>query len=188
MRNFFVLLALLGLAGAYPAEARVYRSDAEALREAFAEADSVVERAVSLAEEERSAVEVELGCALSDLLVGPRTRFTFHEGLRDGKPYRYAMALTVVARSEEMRYLVVLSAEGVVESVELLAFHEPSMYRPSKKFLAQLRGATPAALPEHRRNVRNLTGATITSRRTARAVRLVLLLAERHVLKTASKH
>ena len=180
----FLCFALASLvAGA--ASASVYRTDAEALKETFRDAVAVEERKLVLSREERAAIEKTLGCKLSDVVMGAADSFTFHVGMRGGKFYRLASAITALARSEPMRLLVVLSTEGAVESVEILAFHEPPQYKPSKKFLAQFQGASSENPPEHRRNVRNITGATITSRQASHAVHLVLLVA-RARLKAAS--
>lgn len=180
----FLCLALAALV-ADAASANVYRTDAEALKETFHDAEAVEERKLVLSREERAAIEKTLDCKLSDVVMGTADSLTFHVGMRGGKKYRLACAITALARSEPMRLLVVLSAEGVVESVEILAFHEPPQYKPSKKFLAQFQGASSENPPEHRRNVRNIAGATITSRQASRAVRLVLLVA-RARLRAAS--
>ena len=165
----FLCFALASLvAGA--ASASVYRTDAEALKETFRDAVAVEERKLVLSREERTAIEKTLGSKLSDVVMGAADSFTFHVGMRGGKFYRLASAITALARSEPMRLLVVLSAEGAVESVEILAFHEPPQYKPSKKFLAQFQGASSENPPEHRRNVRNIAGATITSRAVGKAI------------------
>lgn len=122
-------------------------------------------------------MEKALGCSLGDVLVGPREKaFTLHEGLKDGGPWRYALVLTARARSEPMRLLVRLSPKAEVESVELLAFYEPPQYRARGKFMAQFEGMNSDNPPRHGKNVRNVAGATITSRQSARAVHLAILL------------
>lgn len=175
VRRFLVIVLAALVAGT--ASARVYRTDAEALKETFRDAEAVEERKIVLSREDRAAIEKALGCKLSDVVMGAADSMTFHVGMRGGKTYRHACAITALARSEPMRLLVVLSAEGAVESVETLAFHEPPQYKPSAKFLAQFPGGSPEHPPEHRRNIRNIAGATITSRQASRAVHLVLLVA-----------
>src|SRR3972149_6666663 len=85
MRKFLCLAIAALVAGA--ASANVYRTDAEALKETFRDAEAVEERKLVLSREERAAIEKTLGCKLSDVVMGAAGSFTFHVGMRGEKIY-----------------------------------------------------------------------------------------------------
>jgi hypothetical protein len=72
--------------------------------------------------------------------------------------------------------MVVVSADGTLERVEVLAFREPEDYIPRATWYAQFEGERLDEELSLRRGIRGVTGATLTARATTDAVRRVLAL------------
>lgn len=167
------LLLGLGLAGApAPGGAEVYLSRQEALAQAFPDADRVEERTVILGDAEARAVERLAEAPLESRLV------TVYEGRRDGAATGYAFIDVHTVRTLPEAFLVVVSPEGRVRSLRLLAFHEPPEYAPAERWLAQF---DRRALDDRLRlggAIHGIAGATLSSRAVTGGVRRALALFE----------
>ena len=73
--------------------------------------------------------------------------------------------------------MVVVAPDTTVERVEILAFHEPSDYRPMPRWLDQYRGRRLDDRLWPARAIRPLSGATLTTRALTESARLALALA-----------
>jgi len=75
-------------------------------------------------------------------------------------------------------FMTVVAPDTTVSRVVLRAFHEPSDYAPSSRWLAQYDRHTLDDELWPRRAIRNITGATLTARAINESVRLTLALYE----------
>jgi hypothetical protein len=71
-------------------------------------------------------------------------------------------------------FMVVVAPDTTVERVEVLAFHEPPEYRPSERWLSQFRRRRLDDRLWPRADIRNLSGATLSSRTLTESARLAL--------------
>src|SRR5262245_32868792 len=132
LRSSRIALALLlTVATAVPAAAEVFLSQREALRLAFPGADRIEKKSTLLDEAQARTVEELSGAPLDSRLV------TLHEGFRGDELLGYALIDVHTVRTLPEAFLVVLSPDGVVTNLRLLAFYEPSEYKPGDRFLAQ---------------------------------------------------
>jgi len=165
-------LALLGLLAAAPAAGEVFLSQREALALAFPGADRIERRSVVLDDAQASSVERLSGAELESRIV------TLHEGFRGGERLGYALIDVHTVRTLPEAFMVVLSPAGVVTSLRMLAFYEPSEYKPTERFLAQF-GAR-ALGPELRLGgaIHGIAGSSLSSRAVTAGVRRSLALYE----------
>jgi Na+-translocating ferredoxin:NAD+ oxidoreductase RnfG subunit len=164
--------ALLALLLAAPAGAKVFLSRQEALREAFPGADRVETRSVVLSDAEARAVQERARSELPSRIVN------LYVGVRDGAPVGYALIDVHTVRTLPEAFLVVLSPQGEVRSLRVLAFYEPGEYRPPERWLSQF---DRRRLDEELRlggAIHGIAGATLSARAVTGSVRRALALFE----------
>ncbi|MDX1648513.1 MAG: FMN-binding protein [Myxococcota bacterium] len=168
-----VLLSCLGpVALPAPGGAEVYLSRKEAIAEAFPEAERVEERTVILDDAQARAVESLARTPLESRLV------TIYEGRADGGVTGYAFIDVHTVRTLPEAFLVVVSPEGEVAQLRLLAFYEPPEYAPAEGWLAQF---DQRRLDDRLRlggEIHGIAGATLSSRAVTGGVRRALALFE----------
>ena len=172
MPSSLLALALALCLGAVPhaAGARVYYSKSEALASAFPGADQVESRTVVLKDELAAAIESLAKARLESRLI------TIYTGVKDDGIVGYAFIDIHTVRTLPEAFLIVLSPDGHVSSLRLLAFYEPSEYKPSERFLAQFDAR--ALDPELRLGgaIHGIAGASLSSRAVTTSVRRSLAL------------
>lgn len=168
-------LALVAVVAAPAAAgAKVFLTRDEALAWAFPDADRVASERFFLDDEQAREVEQRSRSKLESRIV---TIYTAH---RDGAVAGYAVIDQHNVRTFPEAFLVVLSPEGEVRRLRVLAFHEPQEYLPSERFLAQFEGAEAGEKLRLQREVHGIAGATLSSQAVTGGVRRVLAL--HHVL------
>ncbi|GIW41684.1 MAG: hypothetical protein KatS3mg076_2261 [Candidatus Binatia bacterium] len=155
---------------ASPAHAAVYHSRDEALELAFPEADRTEARNFFLTEPQKKEIEKLARSTLdSDLL-------TVYVGYRGESLLGYAVFDTHVVRTLPETFLLVLSPEGTLRAIHLVAFYEPEEYAPSNRWLGQFLGKKPGDRLALGRDVAAIAGSTLTSRAVTEAVRRALAI------------
>jgi Na+-translocating ferredoxin:NAD+ oxidoreductase RnfG subunit len=150
----------------------VYMSREEALKTLLHEADHFTQETVSLTDAHRERIESLINGRVRE------TEVTFWIGGRAGKAMGYATVLDVIGKEQPITFMVAVAAEGSVLGVQVLTYRESqgSEIR-SKRFLNQFAGKTLAAPLKLGRDVHGISGASLSSRSTAYAVRKALALA-----------
>lgn len=164
------LLLACGLGAGPAAEARVFASKSEALESAFPGADRVASRTVVLTDEQVRRIESLARARVETRLI------TVHTGFEGDRVLGYAFIDVHVVRTLPEAFLVVLTPEGSVRSLRVLAFHEPEEYLPSKRWLAQF---VDRKLDEDlalRRGIHGIAGSTLSARAVTASVRRALAL------------
>lgn len=152
------------------ASGAVFRSQEDALRDAFPDADRIEARSVVLRPEQVTAVR-EL--AETDL---DRKIWTVHVAHKAGQLLGYAVLDVRTVRTFNEALLIVLTPDGAVRSVRVLAFHEPAEYQPSERWLALFSGRHLSPELHLKRDIQQIAGATLSSQSVTRAVRTTLAL------------
>ena len=170
MRSRRIVIALLALLAAAPAAAEVFLSQREALALAFPGADRIEKKSVVLHESQVRAVERLSGAELESKLV------TLHQGYRGEELLGTALIDVHTVRTLPEAFLVVLSPDGHVTALRMLAFYEPSEYKPTGRFLAQFDQRTLG--PELRLGgaIHGIAGSSLSSRAVTSGVRRSLAL------------
>jgi transcriptional regulator of nitric oxide reductase len=163
-----VIFAALCLAGT--AHAKVFYSQKEALALAFPDAERVDDRSILLDDEQARRVEQLAKSRLESRLV------RIYTGYRGSERLGYAIIDVHVVRTLPEAFLIVLTPEGAVRDLRLLAFHEPLEYMPSARWYGQFEAKTLAAPLRLGGDVHGIVGATLSARATTESVRRALAL------------
>lgn len=169
-----LLAVLVALSPVSPVEAEVFHAKDEALVLAFPDTTTTVEsKTVFLTEAQVDTVRTRAGVELDSRL------FTYYVGRHAGAVVGYAVIDTHIVRSLPETFLVVLTPDGTVSQLVLLAFYEPREYMPSTRWLAQFRERDlDSAGWRLGRDIHGISGATLTARAVPQALRKILALYE----------
>lgn len=154
-----------------PGHAVVYMTREEAFKALVPEAEQVTQDTVSLTDAQRKQIES---------LVGARVResdVTFWVGARAGQTLGYATVLDVIGKEQPITFMVGVAPDGTVRGVHVLIYRESQGGEiRSKRFLTQFVGKTLDAPLRLGRDLHGISGATLSSRSTALAVKRALAL------------
>lgn len=173
----FAWAAVLALLVQIPAYSVVVQSQEEALQEAFPGA-SVERHTVFLDDRQAEQVRRLGGTKPSSRVV------TYYQGIRDGEILGTAYFDTHRVRTLPEVLMIVVGADSTVRRVAILSFLEPRDYLPSERWFEQFHGRSLGEGLSLKREIRGITGATLSSRAATQAVRRVLAL---HRILTAAE-
>jgi hypothetical protein len=166
MRLLAVACALMLLPAGVHAE--VLHSRESALRLAFPDADEIDKREVFLSTEQAARAEELARAPLASRLI------TVYSGVRAGMVIGFAFIDTHRVRTLPETIMIVLSPEGSVQGVHVLAFHEPPEYGAPPAWLRQFDGRALADDLSMRGDIAGITGATLTAHSITASVRRTL--------------
>lgn len=174
MRSSLAAFALaLALVAAPPAAgAKVYLSRAEALETAFPEADRVETENVVLDQAQADAIQALAKAPLDSKLV------TVYRGMRGDECVGYAFIDIHTVRTLPEAFLVVLTPEGEVRTLRVLAFYEPPEYLPPSRWLEQFDRRGLDAELRVGGGIHGIAGSTLSARAVTGGVRRSLALFE----------
>ncbi len=164
------LVALLATLLAPGAHATVYASKQEALRQAFPDADRIDEKSFVLTPEQARAIETRSLAALE------RQIWTVYSAFRGNEMLGSAVIDVRNVRTLPEALLIVIAPDGSVHSLRILAFHEPTEYQPSERWLATIGGRHLGPDLHLKRGIHTIAGATLSSQAVTRSVRTALAL------------
>jgi hypothetical protein len=95
---------------------------------------------------------------------------------RGGQPAGTAWFDTHRVRTLPETLMIVVDGQGRVGRIEVISFREPEEYLPRGAWYEQFLGKTLEPSLQLKRDIRPVTGATLTARATTDAVRRVLAL------------
>ena len=162
-----------------PARATVYATQDAALHDAFPDADAIEAKSYVLDD-----AQVERVRQLAETEVD-RKLWTIHTARRAGQTLGYALLDLRTVRTLPEALLVVLTPEGTVRSLRILAFHEPAEFQPPPRWLALFEGRKLDDELKLKRGIQQITGATLSSQSVTRAVRTALALYQVLIQKPA---
>ena len=167
-RFAFLLVALVATMAPTLVSAKVFASQNQALREAFPDATRIerdtkvllgaeFERVKDLTKDDRPAKVVVI-----------------HTAYRDDTILGYAHIDVHNVRTKPEAFMVVLTPDGVVRSVRVLAFHEPLDYLPTDRWYAQFEGKTREDRMRVGGDIHGVVGATLSAQAASDGVRRML--------------
>lgn len=163
-------LLLTGLPGTVRAKAFLSRT--EAIEQAFPDADRVETRNYVLDDEQARAVEARAHAPLPSRLV------TLYTGWKQGEVVGFAMIDVHTVRTMPEAFLVVISPEGEVRTLRMLAFYEPQEYLPPDRWLAQFDQQRLGRELQIHGRIHGIAGSTLSARAVTGGVRRALALYE----------
>ena len=141
----------------------------EALTSAFPGAQ-IRSEVLFLTEAEQKEAEKTSGAKITTLLVAKS------EAFQNNKSVGRAYLDTHVVRTKKESLLVILNTDGTLKRVEVVAFLEPPEYMPSDRWYRQFDGKQLNENLKLDRDIRAVTGATLTAKATTEAVRRVMAI------------
>ena len=163
-----LLAAALG--AGVPAAAKVFYTQEEALALAFPDADRVEPRNWVLTGEQAARIEELSRAKLDSKLV------RVWRGAKGDVLLGFALIDVHTVRTQAEALMVVLTPEGSVRTVRMLAFHEPLDYLPPERWYEQFDAKTKDDPLRVGGDIHGIAGATLSSRATADAVRRALAI------------
>lgn len=151
-------------------EAKAFYSKTEALALAFPAADTVENHTFFLTDEQVQRVTTLAAAPVDSKLV------TFYTGRKGTEVLGYALIDTHIVRTLPETFLIVLSPEGEVRKLHVLAFYEPQEYLPSERWLRQFEQKTVNSNLRLQRDIHGIAGATLSARAVTGGVRKALAL------------
>lgn len=137
----------------------------QALASAFPAGAKVARQVFYLTPEQLAAARKESGVDFNDRMI-----------VRYAGPNGFAYFDTHRVRTLPETVMVVVSADGKVERIEILSFDEPPDYFPKPRWIEQFRGRKLDDDLTLRGAIRPLSGASLTGRAITNAARKVLAL------------
>ena len=166
-----VLLACaLPVAIAGGAHAKVFHSRQEAVELAFPGADRIESETYILDDAQVAAVEKRSRAKLETRIVKVFSGFVGDE------TQGYALIDLHQVRTLPEAFLIVLTPEGRVRSLRVVAFHEPLDYMPSGRWYEQFEGRSEEDPLRVGSDIHGIAGATLSARATTEGVRRALAL------------
>jgi hypothetical protein len=162
------VVGCLGVALAHPVSAKVFASQNQALGEAFPEATRI-ERDTRIL----LSGEVERFQAITGEKE-PAKLVVLHTAWRDDEILGFAHIDVHNVRTKPEAFMVVLTPEGTVRSVRILAFHEPLDYLPTDRWYGQFQGKRKGDTLRIGGDLHGVVGATLSARAAADGVRRML--------------
>jgi len=148
--------------------AQVFYSKTEALELAFGK--STVEN-LSLFPEETDVAKIQ-SLAKTKLESG---LFTFYVGKENGKVLGYAAIESETVRTKPETVMILLTPDGELKSVTILAFHEPPEYMPPERWFESL-AKRPLSEMDFAKGIDAISGATLSTRSALSSVRKVMAI------------
>jgi FMN-binding protein len=176
-RRFLRALVSAGIAllpRSLRAQAGIFLSVEEAPRAVFPEGTSFERRVVTSSAQLRAAIIAELGQTRPSLWEPEYVIFTARRG---DSVLGQAVIVEEIGKHRPITFVVGVRPDGGVRDVVLMVYREPygGEVRNSR-FLAQYRGKELAASLLPFRDIRNITGATLSAEAIGRGVRKALAL------------
>jgi len=169
LMNRTAIATLLLLVWPGGGQARVYKTQKQALSEIFL--GGYERKTAFLTEDQVRVVEKQSRARLESKVI------TFYEGQNlDGSPAGLAFFDTHTVRTSKEVVFVWIESNGNVARTEILAFYEPEDYKVRQSWLNRLDGKDIEDELTVGRDLDGVTGATLTVRALAAAVRRSLAL------------
>jgi hypothetical protein len=139
-----------------------------AIRTMFPAADAIEAKDVILTDELVGRIERLARARVKDRLV------TFYTVRRAGDVLGYAVIHSHVVRTKQETLSLAFEPDGRLRKITVLAFLEPSEYRPNDRWLSQLSGKGPGDRLAVGQDLAPISGATLTARGVAEESRWLL--------------
>jgi Na+-translocating ferredoxin:NAD+ oxidoreductase RnfG subunit len=161
------IVALALLPGA-AASAKVFASQKDALKTAFPEASRIERETHLLGRAKADEIEAITGEEVEAKVI------VIHTAYKGDAVLGYAQIDVHNVRTQPEAFMIVLTPDGHVRSVRILAFHEPVDYLPTERWYAQFEGKSSDDGLRVGRDIHGVVGATLSARAATDGVRRML--------------
>jgi len=165
---FFIVILVLFFASIARAGMRNYASADEVLTRSFPGA-AFDKRVVRFSSDERKKIQ-----ALTKKKFFKR-HMVFYIATKDGAIQGYGVIGNERGKTRQITFMVLLDKDGVVKDLDILAFRESQGYEvENPRWRSQFRGKTARSRLRLKRDIRNISGATLSARAVTKGVKNVL--------------
>lgn len=166
--SLLLVLAVTQIGIAPSASAKVFTGQKQALAEAFPDATQIERKSKLILSADMAKLK-----ALTQENDLPRV-VVLYVAFQDDLLLGYAHIDVHNVRTKPEAFMTVLTPEGVVRSVRILAFHEPLDYLPTDRWYGQFTDKSSADRLRVGGDVHGVVGATLSARAAADGVRRML--------------
>ncbi len=164
----YLLLLLLSLS----LQAKLLLSPFDAMKMNFGEAIEVEKKNILLNNDEAQKVQ-ELATTKLDTKI-----YRIFRAYENGQLQGYGILVTQKVRSKQTAILSIITLEGVLKTIEIIAFNEPMEYIPSSHWIKVLQNRTLTPSFNLGKEIPTVTGSTLSARAATKAARIALALYE----------
>jgi len=165
------LVLVFALLSPYSAEALVYMTPKEALKQAFASSQLIRSERKELSDGDREKLSEQLGYPFE------QERVTFLIGETEGRADGYALIDNEIGKTQPITFLTLIDPQGKIAAIEVLVYREShgSQIRYAG-FREQFYGKDRTAPLKVGQDVQNISGATLSVRAATRVAKRALIL------------
>ena len=167
MKKIYLLLSLLLIV---QVEAKILITPQESMKNSFPDAISVVKKNILLTKEEAKSITKDAKVKIKSKI------FRVFKALKGESILGYGVLINKRVRSKNAVILYMIESNGVLKSIEIVAFNEPLEYLPSSKWNAEFKGLDTALRPRLGKEIATITGATLSARSVTDGARLAFAL------------
>ena len=157
--------------------AQVFKTQKKALQEAFPNGVSIERKTLFLTDEQVNQIQRLAKTKLESKII------TFYEGEKADSITGYAFFETNIVRTKPETFMVVLDKKARIKFVEVLAFYEPLDYLPTSNWFALFTDKILSDKLWPKRDIHNITGATLSVQAITQGVRKMLAIYEVAIAK-----
>ncbi len=164
----FIVFVLLLASSTLNASVRTYATEHEILEMSFSGAE-IKKKKVNITPEMRIDIEKFIKGKFF------KRRVYFYVAKRGRQTQGYATVMNEIGKTEPITFMVILNREGVVKSVNILVFRETQGYEiENPMWRKQFIGKSLKDPLRLKKNIDNISGATLSSRAVTKGVKKVL--------------
>ncbi len=184
--SLIVVFILVGIILVRPCAGVVLLTDDAALKQMFPDADNVITENIVLDDAQLDEVKSQLGgkwvlyqSGSKSKKVGEENNCTFYFAEKDGEKTGVALMETQPGKWGPVKYIIALDMTGKVKDLAVMLYVE-KRGKPiaRRRFLGQFIGKTSADPLMVKKDIDAISGATISSRASAFAVKKVIVIYE----------
>lgn len=165
-----MVLSLLLLCSA--ASAALLISPIEAMQHAFGSQAEVTKKNTLLTAEQAESAARRAAMKLETKI------YRVYTASVGGKAVGYGILITRKVRQKDAAVLYMITPEGSIASIEIIAFNEPPEYLPQRGYLEQFEGKDGNDTLRVGKDIPTISGATLSARNVTDGARLALAVFE----------
>jgi hypothetical protein len=162
MKLFLLLLFALTL------QAKLLISPFDAMKLHFGEDSTIEKKSLLLTSDETKTIT-----KLAKVKLKTKIYKTFRAS-KDGKLLGYGILVLHKVRSKDTAILSIITPDGSLKTIEIVAFNEPMEYLPSKSWIEVLKNQTLSDSLTLGKDIPSITAATMSARAATNAARIAL--------------
>jgi len=147
-------------------------SPIDAMRHAFGDQSAVTKKNTLLTASQAAAVSRQAKMKLSTKI------YRLYTASVGDKSVGYGILITRKVRQKDAAVLYMITPEGRIGAIEIIAFNEPPEYMPQPTYLEQFKGKDARATLRVGKDIPTVSGATLSARNVTDGARLALALFE----------